>query len=278
MEKITTILILLALGIISGCTISNKHEYINNEYHSREIPTHVTSQEFWDIVWRDFTNQEFERIKPQLRFDSDHIIEIRKIIPNTQSEYYDQTYNNNPASIEQEYTMGRFVSRDSVYHLQWSPSQPHFYSLYKNNNILVSRSMLYGAESAIEEFIILTINNQKKEGFTFYDYESLSGYETLWATRNTRYDGQTMNELYDLDESSFLFNYNNKIGFVAGKNNKKFVIYNGKQVSEFYDEILTYSCCAMYHYPLQIDQNGLFLFLAKKGKNYPFVEIDLDNK
>lgn len=119
------------------------------------------------------------------------------MIPNTQFEYYNNLYNEeNPAPVEEDNIFSRFVTWDTVYTLRWESNQNNFYSVYKNEKLLVSHKMIYGAESAIQEFVLISIDNKIKEWFTFYDY--FSGNDIVGGTRNIWFDGQTMNYILSM--------------------------------------------------------------------------------
>jgi len=95
-------------------------------------------------------------------------------------------------------------------------------------------------------------------------------------TGNIWYNNETINEKFAVEASSYLFSYQDKIGFVGEKDGKKFLFFNGQKISQDFDEIRTNSCCATFAYPIELDENGILFFLAKKGEKYFFVEINLN--
>jgi len=94
--------------------------------------------------------------------------------------------------------------------------------------------------------------------------------------RNIWYKGETLNEKYGVDESSYLFSYKDKVGFVGKKNGKKFFFFNDQKISQDFDEIRSHACCSIFPYPIEIDENGILFFMAKRGEKYFFVETDLN--
>lgn len=136
------------------------------------------------------------------------------------------------------------------------------YSIYQNDKLLFNQKMYFGADSAVEDKSIVDSN----PAFTFYESGSI---------KNTFYKGETMNEKYKVDDSENLFVVNGKVGFVATLNGKKFIMYDGKKVSQDFDEIRTHACCAISAYPFEIDQNGTLSLLAKREEKYYLVEVKL---
>lgn len=55
----------------------------------------------------------------------------------------------------------------------------------------------------------------------------------------------------------------------------KKLAYNTKTTQDF-DEIRTHGCCAIFAYPIELDENGILFFLARRGEKYFFVEINLN--
>jgi len=146
------------------------------------------------------------------------------------------------------------------------------YSVFKNGEEIFSHHMIYGAESPIEEAGIVS----GAPAFTFYNPINSKDETGMVATRNIWYGAETINEKYAVESSSLLFSYKDKIGFVGGKNGKKFFFFNGQKVSQDFDEIRTHSCCAIQSYPIELDRNGILFFLGKRGEKYFFTEVNLN--
>jgi len=146
------------------------------------------------------------------------------------------------------------------------------YSIYKNAQEIFSHKMYFGAESVIEDASI--VNNLP--AFTFYDLKEWKDENTPVVNRNIWYNNETINEKFSVEASSHLFAYKDKIGFVAEKEGKKFLFFNDQKISQDFDEIRTSSCCAIFAYPIELDENGIIFFLANRGEKYFFVEINLN--
>jgi hypothetical protein len=146
------------------------------------------------------------------------------------------------------------------------------YSVFENGKEIFSHRMSWGAESPIEEASVVL----GSPAFTFYNPIDWKNETDIAAISNVWYKDETMNEKYAIESSSFLFSYKDKIGFVGGKNGKSFFFFNGQKVSQDFDEIRTHSCCSIWAYPIELDQNGILFFYGKRGGKYFFTEVDLN--
>lgn len=147
------------------------------------------------------------------------------------------------------------------------------YSVFKNGEKLFSHKMNFGAESVFEETDIV-LNSPT---FTFYEQkEGKDKNNNPIIIRNIWYKGETLNEKYGVRSSSYLFSYKDKTGFVGENNGKKFFFFNGQKISRDFDAIRTHGCCAIFPYPIEIDENGVLFFLAKRGEKYFLVEANLN--
>jgi len=160
------------------------------------------------------------------------------------------------------------------------PTGDNTYQIFKNNEEIFSHQMFFGEESVVEDASQVL----DSPAFTFYDLGGwLEGWDsngnaftTPTFSRNIWYKDETLNQKYDMNASSYLFAFENKIGFVGEKGGKKFFFFNGQKISADFDEITTNSCCAGTAYPIEVDKNGILLSLAKRGEIYYFVEVDLN--
>jgi len=147
------------------------------------------------------------------------------------------------------------------------------YSVFKNRKKLFSHKMSYGVESVFEEASIVL----DSPAFTFYEQKEGRDENNYPITvRNIWYEGETLNEKYGVDSSSYLFSYKDKTGFVGEKNKKKFFFFNGRKISQEFDEIRTHGCCSIFPYPVEADENGILFFMAKRGEKYFLVEVNLN--
>jgi len=156
-----------------------------------------------------------------------------------------------------------------------TPTGDDIYSILKNNDEIFSHKMYFGSDGPIEDASLVL----SSPAFTFYDLEKWENKDLPSATaiwnRNIWYKGETMNEKYNMDASSYLFAFEDKIGFIGEKDSKKFIIFNGQKISADFDEIISSSCCASATSPVKLDKMGVLFSLAKRGETYYFVEMDL---
>jgi len=146
------------------------------------------------------------------------------------------------------------------------------YSIFKNGKEIFSHKMYFGAESVVEDASIIL----NSPAFTFYDLKEWKDENNPVVSHNIWFNNETANEKYSVEASSHLFSYKDKVGFVGEGDGKKFLFFNGQKISPYFDEIRTNNCCAIFAYPIELDENGILFFLAKRGEKYFFVEINLN--
>ncbi|HAZ28223.1 MAG TPA: hypothetical protein DCY48_00375 [Candidatus Magasanikbacteria bacterium] len=146
------------------------------------------------------------------------------------------------------------------------------YTIFQNEKEIFSHPMYFGAESVIEEGAMVS----GSPAFTFYDLKGWENENRPIVRRNIWHNGETLNERYGVDGSSYLFSFKEKIGFVAEKDEKTFFFFNGQKISEDFDEIRTHGCCTIFPYPISLDDSGILSFLARRQKSYFWVEINLN--
>ncbi len=146
------------------------------------------------------------------------------------------------------------------------------YTVFKNGKEIFSHKMYFGAESVVEDASIIL----NSPAFTFYDLKEWKDENNPVVSRNIWFNNETINEKYSVEASSHLFSYKDKVGFVGERDGEFFLFFNGQKISQDFDEIRTNSCCAIFAYPIELDENGILFFLAKRGEKYFFVEINLN--
>lgn len=184
---------------------------------------------------------------------------------------YDQVGTEDWENLEES-----FVFDDKTYNLFAVDSDNVISERYKiledQDVTLFEAPMNYGAEGPIIDFRL--VNNQPAITYRAGTYEN--------STENIFYAGETMNEKYGFSGSHFLFSYQNKLGFVAQKDGKEYIFFNGKIVSRDYDQIPTSSCCATIPPVFKVYDNGSLVLRAwsenesGQEKNYWIVEVDLN--
>lgn len=148
------------------------------------------------------------------------------------------------------------------------------YVIYKNNDEIFSDKMYFGTESVVSDFGIVNDNLT----FTYNDLDHWEDENHPIVTSNIYYQGETLNEKYGLKSSFYPFGYSGKIGFIAKdkETDKPFFYFNGQKISENFDVIRPYGCCTASSYPIEVDENGILFFMAKRGEKYYFVEVNLN--
>lgn len=91
------------------------------------------------------------------------------------------------------------------------------------------------------------------------------------------YQGEFMNEKFDLEGSKELFIYKNKIGFIEQEGDQYLIWFNGQKVSDGFDSIRTHACCATIAFPFSVYENGILHFGAARNDVYYNVEINLNH-
>ncbi len=145
------------------------------------------------------------------------------------------------------------------------------YSIFKNDKEVFTHKMVFITERFEDVDIVLGAPT-----FTFFEPNKVKNTNESDIVRNIWYKGETLNEKYGVEESSYLFSYKDKVGFVGKKNGKKFFFFNGQKISQDFDEIRSHACCAMFPYPIKIDENGILFFMAKRGEKFFLVEVNLN--
>jgi len=137
------------------------------------------------------------------------------------------------------------------------------FSVYENDKKLFVHKMYFGASSVFDNEYMIGANPV----FVFYDFKGEYNGNTPIVMLNIFYNGETMNKKYQVEESYDLFPYKDKLGFIATKNKQKYILFDGKKVSNDFD----------YIYPVEIYENGILFFMGKRGEKYFFVEVNLNN-
>lgn len=146
------------------------------------------------------------------------------------------------------------------------------YSIFENEQEIFSHKMFSGGKGVIRDASIVL----DSPAFTFYDLIGRKDENNPIVHSNIFYKGETLNEKYNFESSSYLFAFKDKIGFVGQKDGGKFLFFNGQKISQDFDEIRTDACCAITAYPIEIDENGILFFMGKRGEKYFFTEINLN--
>lgn len=172
-----------------------------------------------------------------------------------------------------------FVFDDKTYKLFATDTESNDNIISDNYEILDDQGvtlfeapMNYGAEGPIIDFRLVN-------DLPTFTYQSGTNSDSV---QNIFYNGETMNEKYGFETSHFLFSYKDKLGFVAQKDGKEHIFFNGKIVSRGYDSIPTSSCCMTLPEVFKVYDNGALVFRATNKDDsgmyheYWVVEVDLN--
>ncbi len=164
-----------------------------------------------------------------------------------------------------------FYGFDKDIYMIGSTSGDDNYSIFKNEKEIFTHKMVFITERFEEVNMVLN-----SPTFTFFEEKEGKDKNNPAIIRNIWYKGETLNEKYGIDESSYLFSYKEKTGFIGKENGKKFFFFNGQKISQDFDEIRPHTCCSIFPYPIEIDENGILFFMAKRGEKYFLVEANLN--
>lgn len=73
-----------------------------------------------------------------------------------------------------------------------------------------------------------------------------------------------LNYKYDILESKDIFEYNEKIWFIASSKEWYFIMYEWVQISENFDYIRTKSCCMIWKFPFKIYENWILEYVFSR--------------
>lgn len=158
--------------------------------------------------------------------------------------------------------------QDQIYTLQSvSDDNPNtnpetVYRLLENGTEIFRQEMNFGAEGPV------------------YRQNFINGDLALefWTNegRDIYYQGELISETTGLKNPSFLFTWNNKLGFFAEKaDGKTYLFYDRQVVSPGFDQIHVISCCANFFFLPQLYEGGLVVFKGQGGESPSFVEVQL---
>ncbi len=156
--------------------------------------------------------------------------------------------------------------QDQIYALQ-ALSSDYFngeteYRLLENGIEVFRHKMDFGAEGPVyrQNFINgdLALEFWTKEGRDIY------------------YKGELISETTGFKNPSFLFTWNEKLGFFAEKEDgQTYLFYDGQAVSPGFDQVHVISCCANFFFLPQLYEGGLVVFKGQRGEAPSFVEVQL---
>ncbi len=141
------------------------------------------------------------------------------------------------------------------------------YCIFKDKEKIFCSPMNTGANGPILDAMLV----MQSPAFTF-----LEAKKDGKPTTNIFFRNETINEKYGVEGSKKLFAFKEKIGFIAQKNDKTFIFFDGRKISDDFDEIRADTCCVASNYTFELYENGILFFMARRGEKYFFVEIDIN--
>jgi hypothetical protein len=255
----------IAIFILTGCSrqpINNIGQKINDAGHKEwPIPEEVMGPA--------------DNIVENIQKNEDTLSESGKPIYFIQTIAQEPSGNKTKKGIIQEFPLVSGLTYDLVgtHYKNEGDNIPDKYRVKLGDKTIFEHEMCYGAEGPIHLFLLA--EDYMKVAITFSEACQYSTDNKVTAVSNIFYDGETINEKFEVDESKHLFSYKNKIGFIGKKNDAWYIFFNDKEIPYSFDQISDIGCCAAPYY-FNVYENGALVFMAKKQNNNYIVEIDLN--
>jgi len=145
--------------------------------------------------------------------------------------------------------------------------QEDHFDFYKNDELIVSVPIYFGTSGPIWNLGLI-------DGALTFEYSAKKDEKMVM---NLYYQGEFMNEKFNMDSSKELFIYKEKIGFVAKKDDDTFIWFNGQSVSENFEAIRTQTCCMIPAHVFELYDDGRLLFEGIQGGEARLSEVDLNS-
>lgn len=175
--------------------------------------------------------------------------------------------NDAPKQIEAAHpdTDDVITTNGQTYALKSVDQATDLYAVYVNDIKLFERKMCLPASLADPERYIYTVNEKLVVQFYECEQAKISGDYTAGPyTANIYYDGQFLNEAYQVKNAEFVFVWNNQVGFIAQEGDESYVWFDGKKVSSGFDYIHIKNCCAYLEWTPRLYDNGTFVIYGQR--------------
>lgn len=137
------------------------------------------------------------------------------------------------------------------------------YALYKNGDVVQNYS------GAISIFAPMSLQNIGGKA----TWEASEFSENQKGTATIFHDGVDIQKLYGLDKAHHPYGINDKLIFIGEKDNKYFIVYDGKKVGSDFDKVrLTFVSDPAPHWSVQFG-NGTYLFWGFKNEQWYIIKI-----
>lgn len=182
-------------------------------------------------------------------------------------------------AIDTEMKFIRVTEQDAVNNIyfKWTDSEDVYqlrdsfvrtdegrYRMEKDGKELFTTEMEYGASGPV-------LDVRSIEGKPAFTYRVSCDGDCV---TEIYYDG-LVSEKYGVTNPHNLFSYNGKIGFIAEQDGKDAVFFDGKFITEGFDQIHTDDCCAVSEVKPTVYENGTLLFYGTRDKKRYLVEVKL---
>jgi len=191
---------------------------------------------------------------------------------------FQHALNDNNADLPSPDIITRYVLDKKIYDLVGVYGKnddknllPRKFQIISEGKQIFQREMCFGAAGPINDF--KKINNEI--ALTFSEPCADNENPESVGRENIYYQGKTINEEYNVEESKSLFSYKGKLGFIGKQDGVWHIFFNGQRLPYSFDLISDYACCAAPYY-FEVYENGALVFLAKKQEQNYIVEIDLN--
>jgi hypothetical protein len=169
---------------------------------------------------------------------------------------------------KQRYNCELFKYNQDIYKVDFDKESER-YNFYKNDEIIFSDDMFMITNGPILEFGII---DEK----LFFTYNKLDNSEvkkledgSIQGHIETYFNGELLTEKYNYSSIKKVFVYKDKIGFLGIKNGKTYIFYNGKEITNGFDRIEVYPCCAVPSlFELYLEKGEIWFLARRDGKNY----------
>jgi hypothetical protein len=111
----------------------------------------------------------------------------------------------------------------------------------------------------------------------YQEYKKCNNLKNKSITTNISLAWELLNQKHDILESKNIFEYNDKIWFIARSSEWYFIMFNWVQVSKNFDYLRIKSCCMIQRFPFNIYENWVleYVFSREKKLYVWFIELNI---
>ncbi|MFH0818395.1 MAG: hypothetical protein V1898_00140 [Patescibacteria group bacterium] len=170
-----------------------------------------------------------------------------------------------------------FTVDEKQYFLKKKNLKDDIYQVYDGDTLLFEKRMCWPQDQASGTPELFSMNNKLAVKFFECDQEKNDAETTTSGnySSNIYYDGQFINQKFNVINAKFIFIYNGKLGFIAQQKESDYIFYKGLLHSNAYDNIYTENCCAQQKLVPTLFDNGVLLFYGHKNSRPIITELKL---